>query len=968
VFWEIFRFELRHHLRSPLFWLSGVVFFLLTFGAVTSDAIVIGGAIGNVHRNSPFVIMQILLVMSAIGIFVTTAFVSGAVLRDYSFRTHEILFSTPMKKRDYLAGRFFGALVAAVLIFVPVALAILIGGFMPWLDPERIGAFRLWPYAFSFLALVLPNVFMMSGVFFSVATVTRSMMYTYVSLVAFFVGYAIAGNLLGQLENEKLAAVLDPFGFGAFGLATKYWTVVERNTQVLALQGAFLQNRLLWLGITLAVLALTYLRFSFTVKESRRARKARKAAEQDETPTAVAAVPESLATADVASYSLGATLVQLRRQTRHEVVAVLKSLPFQIILAMGVLNVIGGASVVDQMFGTPVYPRTHLMLQVIAGGYLLFAIIILTVYSGEIVWRERGLRLDEVYDALPVPNWVLWGSKLAALCVIILALMTVAILTGIGIQLWNGYTNFELALYLKGMFLQIGVPFALIGVLALFFQVLTNNKYVGYLLMVLFFLSAPVLAALDWNHNLYQYAGAPSAPYSDMNGFGHFVKPLTTFYLYWTMVALILVVLTHLLWARGKETRLSTRLGLARQRLGASVVATLGVAVAGVLGVGGYIFYNTNILNEYIPGDVAEERQVRYEKEYKQYEKLAQPRITAIEADVDLFPRRRAADIRGSYRLLNKTDQAIETVHLTINRRVEINRMELTGATPETEDRDVGYYIYRLAEPLQPGAELELTFDLAARNPGFVNNGSDNRLVYNGTFINSGGYFPHIGYSSDGELGDPVERRRHDLPPIQRLPSIDDEEAYWSHQLGGEADWVGFETTVSTSADQIALAPGYLTREWEEGGRRYFHYKMDAPILAYFSYLSANREVRRDRWNDVEIAVYYHPDHPYNVERMIEATKKSLDYFTTNFGPYQHRQFRIIEFPRYARFAEAFPNTIPFSESIGFIARLEGSPGHRCGSAGRHGDGGDDGPVFGADGDGAGVRSGADAPFPEVRA
>src|SRR5690606_3559925 len=40
------------------------------------------------------------------------------------------------------------------------------------------------------------------------------------------------------------------------------------------------------------------------------------------------------------------------------------------------------------------------------------------------------------------------------------------------------------------------------------------------------------------------------------------------------------------------------------------------------------------------------------------------------------------------------------------------------------------------------------------------------------------------------------------------------------------------------------------------------------------------------------------------------------------FSPYQHRQVRIVEFPRYASFAQSFPNTIPYSESIGFIADL----------------------------------------------
>lgn len=144
-----------------------------------------------------------------------------------------------------------------------------------------------------------------------------------------------------------------------------------------------------------------------------------------------------------------------------------------------------------------------------------------------------------------------------------------------------------------------------------------------------------------------------------------------------------------------------------------------------------------------------------------------------------------------------------------------------------------------------------------------------------------------------------------------------------ANYLTGQSDWLDFETVVSTRADQIALAPGYLQRQWVEDGRRYFHYQMDAPIGGFWAYLSADWEVARDSWNGVTIEVYHHPGHPYNVPRMIEAVKKSLDYFTREFGPYQHRQVRIVEFPRYARFAQSFPNTIPFSESIGFIARLD---------------------------------------------
>ena len=143
--------------------------------------------------------------------------------------------------------------------------------------------------------------------------------------------------------------------------------------------------------------------------------------------------------------------------------------------------------------------------------------------------------------------------------------------------------------------------------------------------------------------------------------------------------------------------------------------------------------------------------------------------------------------------------------------------------------------------------------------------------------------------------------------------------------LGVEVAWVGsriqFETIVSTSADQTAIAPGYIEKQWVKDDRAYFHYKTDAPIWNYYSFVSADYQVLKDNWQDVAIEIYYR--HDYNIDTMVRSTKKSLEYFTKNFSPYQYRQFRIMEFPRFqGRFAQSFPNTIPFSESIGFTADL----------------------------------------------
>jgi aminopeptidase N len=131
---------------------------------------------------------------------------------------------------------------------------------------------------------------------------------------------------------------------------------------------------------------------------------------------------------------------------------------------------------------------------------------------------------------------------------------------------------------------------------------------------------------------------------------------------------------------------------------------------------------------------------------------------------------------------------------------------------------------------------------------------------------------------------------------------------------------VNADITVSTVADQTPVAPGYLVSDTTANGRRTVRFRTDAPVLNFFSVQSARYAIRRETYKGVDLAVYHHPTHPWNVERMMAAMKRSLDYYQANFSPYQFRQARIIEFPGYASFAQAFANTIPFSESIGFTA------------------------------------------------
>ncbi|MFM8918128.1 MAG: M1 family aminopeptidase, partial [Bacteroidota bacterium] len=141
--------------------------------------------------------------------------------------------------------------------------------------------------------------------------------------------------------------------------------------------------------------------------------------------------------------------------------------------------------------------------------------------------------------------------------------------------------------------------------------------------------------------------------------------------------------------------------------------------------------------------------------------------------------------------------------------------------------------------------------------------------------------------------------------------------------ISNNSDWVQVRSVFGTSGDQIAIAPGSLIKQWKSNGRNYFEYVLDHKSLNFYSFMSARYQVKKKVHNGIQLEVYYDQRHAYNVDKMLLSMEKSIDYYSSNFGPYKHKQARIIEFPRYASFAQAFPGTMPYSESIGFIANLE---------------------------------------------
>lgn len=925
MFWQIVRFEVRYHLTNPLFAITAGLMLLLAFGAVSSDTVQVGDAIGNVNRNAPLVIVNLLGSFSVLGLFIVTAFVASAILRDFERRTHELFFSRPIGTARLLLARFVGSLAVSLALFLGPILGIVLGSLMPWVDPERIGPFLVAPYLWSAVVLIAPNLLFMGAVFFTMAGFTRSMLATYLGVIGTMVAYGVSQLLMRDLPSQMLATLLDPFGLAAVRQQTRYWTVVERNGSLPELTGLLLANRLLWIGVALAVLGFCLWRFN----PARAARAGWRRQTAVAPPGADLIAPRPAATPSILQtlrFDRAAHFKMLAHQVRLETVTLLRSAPFIVMLVFGIINVVMNASLAERMFGTPVDPVTHAMLDALDGGYLFLLVIIVGFYAGESIWRDRSLLTAEVHDALPVPTWVYLAGKLAALLAVIVVFGLVGVTSAIGFQLATGFTRLEPGVYLAGLALHL-IPYALCCVLAVTVQVVARSKFIGYLVILLYLMADDVFDALSMDHYLYRFPFLPRLPYSDMNGWGHYLAPYLWYALYWGCLCVVMLAACVVLWVRGTDDGWRQRLRLARRRITVPVRLAAAVGLIGFVACGGFIFYNTNILNDYLSKEGENRLRAEYERDYRQYLDAVQTRITAVSSEVDIYPAERRIAIRGRYTLANHNSEPVDRLILSLAPAVRIDRLDPGPYQVELDDTEHGFHILRLATPIPPGGERQLEFEIAVTNPGFVNNSPDIKLVANGTFFSNREVFPLVGYDASNELADRSKRRKYGLPAERHMPPIDDPIAHGRNDLGADADWIRFETTVSTSSDQIAIAPGYLEREWVEGDRRSFRYVMDAPILNFFAYLSAAYEVRRDHWGDVAIEVFYQSQHERNVDRMIESVKATLAYCTAAYGPYQHRQVRILEFPRYRDFAQSFDNTIPYSEAIGFIARLDTDDG-----------------------------------------
>jgi ABC-2 type transport system permease protein len=929
MFKHMLSFELKHRFKKVSTYIYFAMFVLLGFGAIYRGSFGSGpmkfiatAGVGNININSPYALYYLITVMSHFGLLITTAFFGNAAYRDFKENTFALNFSYPISKLDYLSSKYAAAVVSTMFVFSGIGIGAFLTALSPIVNPEKIGPSDLFAAVQPYLIGVLPTILFAGALFFTLVLLTRKFFPVYVGLVGLVIGYSVAKSL-AQTQNRLLASLFDPFGQIAAGGITNYWTAAQKNTCLVPLAGNLILNRMLWIALAATLLIFAYRKFRFShiiesKKQKREAREHKKLWDSGQFSSVKkkASVTQIFHFKNHCHQALATSFLELSR--------LVKNVYFLIILGLGVALVfLLGFRNVGLIRGTLTYPVTSQVLDTTKNSLYLFSLVIILFCSGELIWRERKRRVGEIYDVLPIPEWVPFMGKLGVIFYVQILIVSIVLASGLIIQLLHGYTHFELGLYVQELFGIRLVYFLFISIFAMFVQILVNKKFLGYILTL--FLVDDFLPSIGLEHHLWRVGKTPAYIYSDMNKYSPYVKSIFFYNLYWTAFALLLVVISMLLWIRGHDTRLKHRIKAARARMTRAKLSTAAIGTLSCLILGIFIVYNTNILNTFESTKQVDLQKVDYEKRFKRYDEFPQPRITDITMQVDIYPYKKKARSQGRMVLKNNTSGFIDEIFIQAPIKGQIHKLRLDVPHSLKESAgEHGVYVYTLKNSMKPGQTAVLDFEFELAEKGFKNNRANRNLIKNGTFLYPSQTVPALGYDPylQHELGDKDKRKKYGLPPKKRIQAIDDEKAKQNTFIK-DADWIAFEAMVSTSKDQIALCPGELINEWTEGNRRFFHYKTQRRILKYFAFLSARYQVKKDRWKDVDIAIFYHPDHDYNIDMMIKGVKRSLDYFTANFSPYHYKTVKIVEFPRYALYAEAFPNLIPFSEGYGFIAKFD---------------------------------------------
>ncbi len=900
-------YELGYWLRKPVTYVYFITFFVFAFlvfigsagffdpPSTTSDKTVR-------LMNTPYEINYMLLYFTKFFLFLVPAIIGASIYKDYKCRMHTILYTFPIKKGSYLLAKFLSAFTIVVFISFSAGLAFYLGEHVPGLDRAKLGEIAPMGYLQAYTVYVLPTLFFMGLLVFSVVAYTRNIYAGFMLVIVVFLFQLIVENWLGGMGWADALSVLDPFAQHAKELASQSWTLLDTNTRLIPISKIIIANRLFWLLLSTLIFGAMYRTFAFH-EDAAGFWFQKSKTEPVATPEIASPIHFKLADLRF-DFSWKQRLKVLWKLSRIELAYIMRSWMFLVLLFFGILAVLFAIARVTNFEEIALLPVTRVVLTVPTLFFTMIMTLTTFLYSGMLVHRPRTTGMDALIDVTPIPNWVLLFSKVNALLQMQMVLLLVLMLAGIGIQVLNDYHNFEIGLYLFQLYLLTFPLLVTWSFVSIFIQTLFTNTYLGLFVLIIGWLGFSGLPQVGITSKLLLFNTPPSTVYSDMNGYAGTLAPYFLVVTYWFFFAVFFLMLAQLLWVRGVSQAFKERFQTAKARFKNPLISVMGCCLIGFLLLG-FSIHNAEKKEGWDALSATDRNNLfeAFKEKFEQYENKLQPRITAMKVQLDLFPKTNSFEANGSYMLVNKSNIFLDTLLVKTGFDEHTTFQIASPYKVVAQDSIMKFTVLKLNRPMPPGDSVQFNFKVRNKANTFFERNSN--VLQNGTFLLND-VFPRLGYSFGEDSKHPA-----------------DSSATSNHYGAVDSDLIDFEATVSTAKDQIAIAPGYLEKQWVNGNRNYYHYKTTAPIKYILGINSGRFHSKKEDYKGVGLEVYHHPGHTYNLTEMMNGLKAALDYNTKHFAPYQHKQARIIEFPdSEGSFATTMANSIPMSE-IRFIANTD---------------------------------------------
>ncbi|MFC6861280.1 M1 family aminopeptidase [Zunongwangia atlantica] len=842
--------------------------------------------------------------LSLIIILIATLLAFSGLFKERDANFDLIVFTTPIKKRDFAIARFLSFFLLTTFSFFILMLGYIIGLYVQT-DSEMLSEFHLWHYVYPFLIFGVINSLLVCSVLFFFAkkfqnkllvAIAGLMLYiTYMIVLMFSNAPFMAQSLPQSLLAQKISAITDIFGLSPYFYNAKDFNVFQRNHNTVALSNFLLINRvgvvlLSLIGVKLAIDSFSFLpnfKQKSYKKEHKQTSKKRKQLEVPFTKV------DTFFTSKTKQGALSSFI-------KIDLIYLFKSIPL-ISVATLLLFYVGVEMYGDIDMGIRLpqqYASSGLLAKTINETFYFIGALVVVYFTNDVFWRANASGFSIIQNTTYYAKERLVGHGISMILLIIF-LTSLMLLEAIIYQLNFQYIHIDWQAYF-GVFVFNTLPLILFALLLLFINNISKSKSVALGISILFFLLfvTPISKNIITTP-LFRFLSGYKGAYSNFIGYGAYLMPFIYRLIFGFALVGLVFTLYFLIKTKAKKYRF--------------LIITSSCVCIGI--VSGYLF-----LDGYVPKDKEVEilERVAYEKDYRTYQNHPQPTIKKVSTEVDLFPEEHAYQIKGTYWLVNQYNQAIDSILISVPKNFGIQSL-LFSYNSDTIKLDSSISEIYLKQALQAQDSAKLTFHLNYKWYAVNGHSPFNAIVKDGSFMRISRYFPQFGYDSNKEVLDKTIRKQHALGEATVMKPFD-------AMKSNVDDFIELNMQISTDNNQIAVGTGSLKSQWQDSNRNYYTYQADA-IPFRFAISSAAYEVKKVQHKDVSIEVLYHPLHKNNVNRLIENTKLSLDYCTKYFGTYP---FSTIQFAEISSFTQgfagtAYPGVIFMTEHMTFHTNLAGN-------------------------------------------